>query len=565
MLYSSHSWHFLAQTLVQHHLLRVADAERLLKAEPSHSLAWLQLYLSQNNQGFTGSSLADALAKIWSIKRLSLSELEFLLQQETIEPKFPLTTWPQGVLWLGGSPSCIGVLDASSLTVLQRIEFLVSQPIEWRILSVDEYCLLVDAQSGLLDGVARFSLQKAPEKIESKSVDLTQQDNEQAPIIQYLFDLMAKMVGERASDLHFEPFAHHYRIRARIDGVLHDVAAPDISLKERLSVRLKVMAQLDIADKRVPQDGRMKLTLPDGRVVDCRVSSLPTLFGEKIVVRFLNSHISALDLSILGYEPEQQALLESVLTYPHGLILMTGPTGSGKTVSLYACLSRLNKMQINISTVEDPVEIFMDGINQISINEKAGLYFSTVLRAFLRQDPDVLMVGEIRDLETADIALKAAQTGHLVFSTLHTKDAPSALTRLAQIGVASYNIAASVTLVVAQRLVRTLCSCKRKAYLDKHLLLSAGFQSDDAAQIDWHPYVAVGCVKCHQSGYIGRIGVFQLLPMTTQMQSFVARGADGLSLNEQAVCEGVLTLRQAGLRKVKSGLCSLEEIMAATL
>lgn len=565
MLHSSHSWYFLSQTLIQQRLLNFVDAELLAKSEPPNSLAWLQLYLSQNNLGLTGSSLADALAKIWCMKRFSLSEWDSFLQQANIESKFPLSSWPQGILWFGGSPICIGVLDASNLTVLQRIEFLVNQPVEWRILSVDEYRLVVDAQGGLLDGAARFSLQKTPEKIEVELAVSDNQSHEQAPVVKYLFELMVKMVAERASDLHFEPFAHYYRIRARIDGVLHDVAQPDISLKEQLSVRLKVMAQLDIADKRVPQDGRMKLILPDGRIVDCRVNSLPTLFGEKIVVRFLNSHISTLDLSALGYEPEQQAILEEVLTYPHGLILMTGPTGSGKTVSLYACLSRLNNMQINISTVEDPVEIFMDGVNQVSINEKSGLDFATALRAFLRQDPDVLMVGEIRDLETADIALKAAQTGHLVFSTLHTKDAPSALTRLAQMGVAPYNIAASVTLVVAQRLVRTLCSCKRKVRLDKQLLLSAGFDLDEASQTDWQPYVAVGCVKCHQSGYMGRIGVFQLLPMSTLMQSFVAKGLDGLALSEQSVREGVLSLRQAGLKKVKLGLCSLEEIMAATL
>ena len=384
-------------------------------------------------------------------------------------------------------------------------------------------------------------------------------------MVRYIQDLLVQMVRERASDLHFEPFSNHFRIRARIDGVLHDVAQLDAQLKEQMSVRLKVMAQLDIAEKRLPQDGRIKLSLTPSETVDCRISTLPTLFGEKIVVRFLNGQTTALSLAALGYEPHQLAILEEALTRPYGLILMTGPTGSGKTVSLYGCLQQLNTDEVNISTVEDPVEIFMTGINQVSINEKAGIDFATALRAFLRQDPDILMVGEIRDLDTADIALKAAQTGHLVFSTLHTNDAPLALTRLAQMGVTPYNIAASVSIITAQRLVRQLCDCKVPVRLDENLLMSAGFTAKEAEQKDWQAFAPKGCNRCHHTGFFGRIGVFQVMPVSTDMQNLIARNCSAQELRDQAQAEGVLNLREAGLLKVKAGLCALNEIMVATI
>ena len=390
-------------------------------------------------------------------------------------------------------------------------------------------------------------------------------DAQDAPVVRYIQDLLARLVGERASDVHFEPFAESVRVRARIDGVLHEVARPEVHLREQLTVRLKIMAQLDIAEKRLPQDGRMKLTLNAQQSVDCRVSTLPTLFGEKVVVRFLNAQDTALDLDGLGYEAEQLRIIHETLRHPHGMILMTGPTGSGKTVSLYACLNQLNHDGVNISTVEDPVEIFLDGVNQVCINEKAGVHFATALRAFLRQDPDILMVGEIRDLETADIAVKAAQTGHLVFSTLHTNDATMALTRLLQMGVTAYNVAASVNLIVAQRLVRRLCDCKSAVRLDPYLLQSAGMSAAQAQQVDWQAYAANGCEHCHGMGYVGRVGIFQVVPISPTMQSLIARNASAQELSELAQQEGYLSLRQAGLRKVMAGISSLEEIMSATL
>lgn len=549
------SWHLLAQILQQRQWLDASTAEQLAQAEPAHSSAWLQLFLLQNDRGLSAGILADSLAEYWQIKRAQLNEWQ---NAGASTMALNLSEWPQGVVWLGGQPACVGIVDASDAGVLQRLQFLINQPFEWRILSVDEYRF-----ANATD--VRFAQQSTPAAIVPTAENEDLLNTHDAPVVRYIHDLMAQMVRERASDIHFEPFATHYRIRARIDGMLHEIATPDISLKEQLSVRLKVMAHLDIAEKRVPQDGRIKFSLNSNQAVDCRVSTLPTLFGEKIVVRFLNSHSAVLDLSTLGYEPTQQAALENVLTHPHGLVLMTGPTGSGKTVSLYACLERLNHPSINISTVEDPVEIFMQGINQVSINEKAGIDFATVLRAFLRQDPDVLMVGEVRDLETADIALKAAQTGHLVFSTLHTNDAPLALTRLSQMGVTPYNIAASVSLIAAQRLVRTLCSCKIPKRFDAAVLIGAGFSEADAVQADWQAFAPNGCERCHHTGYLGRIGVFQILPISSNMQSLIAQNADAQTLRAQAAKEGVLTLRQAGLLKVKAGQSSLDEVMAATL
>ncbi|MGL4767647.1 MAG: GspE/PulE family protein [Formosimonas sp.] len=546
------SWPQLAKTLLHNHWLSPALAREIEQGEPSSSMAWLQQYLAHKPQGLDAHELANRLADYWHIKRAQPHEWG-----DTPAP-IDLQEYAQGLVWMGGEPACIGIVDASDAQLMQRLRFLVHQPFEWRVVSLDEYRSASVVPS-------RFSQQVSPAPLEAVLSSANELDSQDAPMVRYIQDLLMQMVRERASDVHFEPFADHYRVRARIDGVLHEVASPDLSLKEQLSVRLKVMAHLDIAEKRLPQDGRIKLQLPNQDPMDCRVSTLPTLFGEKIVVRFLNSHARALELSALGYEAEQLTVLENVLTHPHGLVLMTGPTGSGKTVSLYACLARLNRTDVNISTVEDPVEIFMSGVNQVSINEKAGIHFATVLRAFLRQDPDIIMVGEIRDLETADIALKAAQTGHLVFSTLHTNDAPLALTRLSQMGVSDYSIAASVSVVVAQRLVRLLCSCKKPTRLNPHLLQSAGLSLAQAQQSDWQAYEPVGCVACHQTGYLGRIGVFQVLPISPAMQSLIASHAQAQALRAQAASEGVLTLRQAGLRKVLAGLCSLSDIMDATL
>lgn len=385
-----------------------------------------------------------------------------------------------------------------------------------------------------------------------------------APVVSYVQQLLERAVTMRASDLHFEPYEHHYRVRMRIDGELREMASPHMALKDRLASRIKVMSRLDIAEKRLPQDGRMKLQLAEGRELDLRVSTLPTLFGEKLVIRVLDTTQAQLDLTRLGYEPEDLARLIAAIRAPHGMVLVTGPTGSGKTQSLYACLNLLNTPEVNIATVEDPCEIQLQGINQVNVQDKPGLNFAVALRAFLRQDPDILMVGEVRDLETANIAIQAAQTGHLVLSTLHTNDAPATLVRLRNMGTAPYNIAASVSLITAQRLVRCLCPhCKKSRLLPPAAWVSAGWSQDTCPDQAETVFEAVGCSQCHK-GFVGRTGIFQVMPMSAEMQQLVLQEAGIQALEQQARREGVASLRQAGLRKVRQGITSLDEVLAAT-
>jgi type IV pilus assembly protein PilB len=367
----------------------------------------------------------------------------------------------------------------------------------------------------------------------------------------------------QASDLHFEPYEFDYRVRFRIDGELREMATPPVGLKDTLASRIKILSQLDIAEKRVPQDGRMKLTIGPGQVIDFRVSTLPTLFGEKIVIRILDSKAAQMGMDALGFEPEEKERLLNALRRPTSMVLVTGPTGSGKTVSLYTCLHLLNQPGVNISTAEDPSEINLPGVNQVNVNDKAGLTFAVALRAFLRQDPDILMVGEIRDIETADIAIKAAQTGHLVLSSLHTNDAPTTLTRMRNMGIASFNIASSVMLITAQRLVRQLCVyCKLHADIPRVTLLQAGFKP---AELDggWLPFRAQGCNACN-GGYKGRIGVHQVMPVSDEIQKIILRDGSAMEIAAQAEQEGVRSLRQSGLLKVKLGSTSLEEILSCT-
>jgi type IV pilus assembly protein PilB len=383
------------------------------------------------------------------------------------------------------------------------------------------------------------------------------------PVVAYLEKVLIDAVKLKASDLHFEPFEHLYRVRLRIDGELREVPAPTWALKDKLASRIKVLSKMDIAEKRLPQDGRMKLPLPNGSELDLRVSTLPTLFGEKLVIRILSPEASGLSIDQLGYEVEEKERLLKAIRRPHGMVLVTGPTGSGKTQSLYACLNLLNTPEINIATVEDPSEIHLQGVNQVNVHDKAGLTFAVALRAFLRQDPDVLMVGEVRDLETADIAIKAAQTGHLVLSTLHTNDAPSTLSRLRNMGIAPYNIVSSIALITAQRLVRRLCvHCKKAETVDLQILRDAGLP-DQYLQVPSHIYKPMGCKHCHK-GFSGRIGIFQVMPISDAMAELILQEASAATIAIQAQREGVLSLRQSGLRKVLQGITSLDEVIAAS-
>lgn len=384
-----------------------------------------------------------------------------------------------------------------------------------------------------------------------------------APAVLYLQKILEQAAQMLASDVHVEPYEHQLRIRVRVDGVLREIDTPPLPLKDRLASRIKVLSRLDIAEKRLPQDGRMKLNLPSGKELDLRVSTLPTLHGEKLVLRLLDNHHAMQPLDSLGYEPEQLQKLREAIAQPEGLVLVTGPTGAGKTQSLYACLHQLNREGVNISTVEDPCEIPMPGINQVNVQDKPGLDFATVLRAFLRQDPDILMVGEIRDLETAHIAIQAAQTGHLVLSTLHTNDAPSTLARLMNMGVASYNVAASVKLVTAQRLVRKLCpACREPATWTHHEWEQWGGQRQPHPVTGFNAH-AQGCTQCHQ-GYRGRTGIFEVMPVQGALRDLLLAQASASALAQQARHDGVLSLRQAGLRKVMQGITSLQEVMSNT-
>jgi len=386
---------------------------------------------------------------------------------------------------------------------------------------------------------------------------------------QTLDDLLHDALKLGASDVHFESGENFFRTRFRIDGLLRIAATPPLTLRDAIVSRIKVLARMDIAEKRLPQDGRIQYPHLD-QVIDLRVSSLPTLYGEKIVIRILNFSRERPGLAALGYEPDDRAKLVQALGQPHGLILMTGPTGSGKTLSLYSCLELLNRTEVNISTVEDPCEIHLPGANQVTLNERAGLSFATSLRALLRQDPDVIMVGEIRDLETAEIAIQAAQTGHLVLSTLHTNDAPGTLARLRHMGVAAFNVAASMRLITAQRLVRRLCErCKQPLGDEQIDFLFQHLSQSDSQAIASHmhaqatPYRAVGCEHCDQ-GYKGRIGVYQVMPVSEAMQALIMRDSDSQALATHAASEGVRTLRQAGWLKVLQGITSFEEVMALT-
>ena len=385
---------------------------------------------------------------------------------------------------------------------------------------------------------------------------------EDAPVVRFLQKMLIDAINARASDLHFEPYEYNYRVRFRVDGELREITQPPIAIKDKLASRIKVISRLDIAEKRVPQDGRMKLKFGN-RAIDFRVSTLPTLFGEKIVIRILDPSSAKLGIEALGYEKIEKERLLKAIQRPYGMILVTGPTGSGKTVSLYTCLNLLNQPGVNISTVEDPAEINLPGINQVNVNDKAGLNFAVALKAFLRQDPDIIMVGEIRDLETADIAIKAAQTGHLVMSTLHTNDAPTTLTRLLNMGVAPFNIASSVLLITAQRLARRLCeACKTPVEYPRDALKRAGFADTDLDG-SWKPYKAVGCSACN-NGYKGRVGIYQVMPITEEVQRLILGNGSALDLAQQATKDGVRDLRQSGLVKVRAGATTLEEVISVT-
>lgn len=465
----------------------------------------------------------------------------------------------------------VAMADPSDQQATEKIKFATQLGVDWIVVEYDKLSRLVEAQSTtaaeamdhLIGDDFHFDESTLDPALEDEQDKTASAEVGDAPVVKFLHKMLLDAFSQRASDIHFEPYEHQYRVRFRIDGELREIAAPPVAIKDKLASRIKVISRMDISEKRVPQDGRMKLKISPDRVIDFRVSTLPTLFGEKIVIRILDPSAARIGIDALGYEPEEKARLLDAIGRPHGMILVTGPTGSGKTVSLYTCLNLLNRPGVNIATAEDPSEINLPGVNQVNVNEKAGLTFAAALRAFLRQDPDILMVGEIRDLETADIAIKAAQTGHLVLSTLHTNDAPTTLTRLRNMGIAPFNIASSVILITAQRLARRLCpQCKQPSDLPRQSLEDAGFRPEDLDG-SWTPFRAVGCAHCNQ-GYKGRVGLYQVMPVTESIQQIILRDGNALEIARQCEREGVRSLRQSGLRKVRQGVTSLEEVLACT-
>ena len=472
-----------------------------------------------------------------------------------------------------GKKLFVGISDPTNLHALDEVKFATGLSVEAIVVEEDK---LAQVLTRSLEQVDTSMPELANDDFEMDSLDVSSGDDEvnpedvdrsdvdDAPIVRFINKVMLDAIRRGASDIHFEPYERSYRIRFRLDGVLKEVATPPVQLAIKLAARLKVMSRLDIAERRVPQDGRIKMKISKNRAIDFRVSTCPTLFGEKVVMRILDSSSAMLGIDSLGYEPFQKQLYMETLARPHGMILVTGPTGSGKTVSLYTGLNILNTEDTNISTAEDPVEIMLPGINQVNINPKVGLTFAGALRAFLRQDPDVIMVGEIRDLETAEIALKAAQTGHLVLSTLHTNDAPKTLTRLVDMGVKPYAIATSVSLIIAQRLARRLCnSCKTRLDVPEEALIKEGFTREEIAT-GINIFGPAGCSQC-TDGYKGRTGIYEVMPVSEEIGRIIMEGGNVMQIKEQAVREGVWGLRQAGLKKVRDGVTSLDEINRVTV
>ncbi|MBX5460030.1 MAG: type IV-A pilus assembly ATPase PilB [Steroidobacteraceae bacterium] len=466
----------------------------------------------------------------------------------------------------------LAVADPTNLHAIDEIKFQTGLGVEAVVVeddklqrAVDRAIEQADAQMPVLgddEGLDLEALEVTGGEEEGAAV--TRDDVEDAPIVRFVNKVLLDAIRRGASDIHFEPYEKTYRVRFRMDGVLKEIAQPPVQLAGKLAARLKVMSRLDIAERRVPQDGRIKMKLSKNRAIDFRVSTCPTLFGEKIVLRILDPSQAMLGIDALGYEPFQKELYLKYLNKPQGMILVTGPTGSGKTVSLYTGLNILNREDTNISTAEDPAEINLPGVNQVNVNPKVGLTFASAMRAFLRQDPDVIMVGEIRDLETAEIAIKAAQTGHLVLSTLHTNDAPQTLTRMVDMGVKPYAIATSVSLIIAQRLARRLCpQCKEPVDIPKEALLKEGFPEEDVAA-GLRIYAPKGCSNC-TDGYKGRVGIYQVLPVTDSIARIILAGGSAVEIADQAAKEGVWDLRRSGLEKVKAGLTSLEEVNSVTI
>ena len=558
----------ITRRLVQDGALGEADARKAQDDSAREKLPIQNFLLARGM--VTHAQVAAANSAEFGIPIVDVSVMDLTQMPVKLVEERLITLHKALPLFKRGNRLFVGISDPTNTRSLDDIKFQANLTVEPILVAEDALLRAIEQALAVAD--AAIGGMEEDEGLENLDISDTSDDDaggsgidsktDDTPVVRFVNKMLVDAIKKGASDIHFEPYESDYRVRVRMDGILRAVARPPVKLAPRIASRLKVMSSLDIAERRVPQDGRIKLNLSKTKSMDFRVSTCPTLFGEKIVLRILDGSAAKLGIEKLGYEDDQKKLFLDAIQKPYGMVLVTGPTGSGKTVSLYTALNILNTEGRNISTVEDPVEIRVPGINQVQQNNKRGMTFAAALRSFLRQDPDVIMVGEIRDLETAEIAVKAAQTGHMVLSTLHTNDAPQTIARLMNMGIAPFNIISSVTIVIAQRLARRLHDCKREVKLPKHALLAEGFSE---AEIDagFTMYEAVGCAECNE-GYKGRTGIYQVMPMTDAIQKIVLEGGNAMQIAAEAEKEGINDLRKSALVKVKNGVTSLAEINRVT-
>ena len=557
----------IARKLVKDNHLDQATAVEAVENANKESIQ-LTTYLVKNNI-VPSSVIAMISSQEFGLPVFDLTVMDIEMGAFSLVPEKLIVKLSAIPLFKRGNKLFIAISSPTNTQALDEFKFATGLSTEAVLVQEDQLAEFTEKAVRTMDTGMDDMLDDDLEDLdiggeEEEQAGPTAADAEDAPVVKYVNKILLDAINKGASDVHFEPYEKRYRVRYRVDGILSEAASPPLSIAAKLTARVKVMSRMDISERRVPQDGRINLKLSKKRAIDFRVNTCPTLFGEKVVLRILDPSSAQLGIDALGYEPEQKQLYMDALANPYGMILVTGPTGSGKTVSLYTGLNILNLPETNISTAEDPCEINLEGINQVNVNDKVGLTFAEALKAFLRQDPDIIMVGEIRDLETASIAIKAAQTGHLVLSTLHTNDAPQTLTRLMNMGVPAFNIATSVTLIIAQRLGRRLCGeCKTVDDLPDEVLLKEGFTKEDIAAEGFKIYKGVGCDKC-TNGYKGRVGIYQVMGISEEMTRLIMGGANSIDIADQAQVEGIDDLRRSALKKTMQGLISLEEANRVT-